>query len=325
MRSAVRQGASVLQRRRVHEALADALEAEPDRRVWHRAALITGVHEDVAAELEEAGRRARRRGAIGVAVTALRRAAELSEPAQRAGAPARRGEARLRARAAATSSPRCCARSSSSSRDRSTGRAPPGSKRWSIYDRSSADMGRGADRRCRAGRRGRRSRPARRPALARRHALRGGQTPVPRRGGSSSRRRIALATPTTCACSRSRPTPTRSATRRRCWPASGRPPLSAVATRRPCGTSARPRSPSAPSTSASTLLGAAVDGLRAEGRLGHLPRVLALHGIVAARLADWDVAIPAADGGRRLAIELGEPLWKAGADTVVSHDRRHAR
>ena len=86
MRSAVRQAASVRQRRRVHEALADALDVEPDRRVWHRAALIAGTHEDVAAELEEAGRRARRRGAVSVAATALRRAAELSDPAQRPGA-----------------------------------------------------------------------------------------------------------------------------------------------------------------------------------------------------------------------------------------------
>ena len=84
MRSAVGQAASVLQRRRVHEALADTLQAEPDRRVWHRAALIAGPQEDVAVELEKAGRRARRRGAVSVAATALRRAAELSEPAQRA-------------------------------------------------------------------------------------------------------------------------------------------------------------------------------------------------------------------------------------------------
>src|SRR4051812_47134986 len=80
MRSAVRQSASVEQRRRVHAALAATLEAEPDRRVWHRAALISGAHEDVASELEEAARRARQRGAIGVAVTALRRAGELSKP-----------------------------------------------------------------------------------------------------------------------------------------------------------------------------------------------------------------------------------------------------
>ena len=81
IRSAVYQSASVSQRLRAHEALAATLEAEPDRRVWHRAALISGEHEDVALELEEAAGRARQRGAIGVAVTALRRAGELSGPA----------------------------------------------------------------------------------------------------------------------------------------------------------------------------------------------------------------------------------------------------
>src|SRR6266704_1235295 len=80
IRSAVRQSASAPQRRRVHEALAETLEAEPDRRVWHRAALITEAHEDVTLELEEAGRRALRRGALHVAITALA-AAELSDPA----------------------------------------------------------------------------------------------------------------------------------------------------------------------------------------------------------------------------------------------------
>jgi hypothetical protein len=85
IRSAVRQNAGVLQRRRVHEALAATLEADPDRRVWHRAALMTGPHEELARELEEAGVRARRRGAIDVALTALGRAVELSAPNHRAG------------------------------------------------------------------------------------------------------------------------------------------------------------------------------------------------------------------------------------------------
>ena len=48
IRSAVRQSASLLERRRVHEALAEVLGAEPDRRVWHRAALISGTHEEIA-------------------------------------------------------------------------------------------------------------------------------------------------------------------------------------------------------------------------------------------------------------------------------------
>jgi len=84
VRSAVRQSAGVQQRRRVHEALAATLDADPDRRVWHRAALISGTHEEIARELEEAGVRARRRGAIDVAVTALRRAVQLSAPSHRA-------------------------------------------------------------------------------------------------------------------------------------------------------------------------------------------------------------------------------------------------
>jgi ATP/maltotriose-dependent transcriptional regulator MalT len=66
------------------------------------------------------------------------------------------------------------------------------------------------------------------------------------------------------------------------------------------------------------LLSAATHGLRADGRLGHLAYVLAIQGIVAARLAEWDVAIPAAEEARSLATELGQPLWKAGADIVSS-------
>jgi AAA ATPase domain len=85
IRSAVGQTAGVQQRRRVHEALAATLDADPDRRVWHRAALVRGTHEELARELEEAGVRAQRRGAIDVALTALRRAVELSAPGHRVG------------------------------------------------------------------------------------------------------------------------------------------------------------------------------------------------------------------------------------------------
>jgi DNA-binding CsgD family transcriptional regulator len=66
------------------------------------------------------------------------------------------------------------------------------------------------------------------------------------------------------------------------------------------------------------ILRTAVEGLREEGRLGHLPRGLMLYGTVAALLADWEAAIPAADEGRRLAIEFGEPMWEAGAETVTA-------
>jgi ATP/maltotriose-dependent transcriptional regulator MalT len=66
------------------------------------------------------------------------------------------------------------------------------------------------------------------------------------------------------------------------------------------------------------ILTTAIDGLRAEGRLAHLPRMLVLQGSMAARVANWDVAIPSAAACRRLASELGEPHWIAAAATVAS-------
>src|SRR3954471_11927947 len=83
MRSALARSSGLVERRRAHEALADRLADEPDRRAWHRAALLSGEHEDVALELEQAASRARRRGAIPVAAIAMRRAAQLGEPASR--------------------------------------------------------------------------------------------------------------------------------------------------------------------------------------------------------------------------------------------------
>ena len=66
------------------------------------------------------------------------------------------------------------------------------------------------------------------------------------------------------------------------------------------------------------FLAAAVDGLRTEGRLGHLPRLLTLCSSMAARIGDWDVALTAADEARRLAEEFGEPQWAAAADTAIA-------
>ena len=69
---------------------------------------------------------------------------------------------------------------------------------------------------------------------------------------------------------------------------------------------------------ADTLLSAGTQALRADGRLGHLAYVLSVQGIVTTRLAKWDVAIPAAAEATRLSTELGQPLWKAAADTIVA-------
>ena len=90
-RSAIYQAASPAQRQAAHAALAEVLAGQPDRRVWHRAAAALGPDEEVAADLDETAVRAERRGAVAVAISAQERAAELSV------APARRGGRLLRA------------------------------------------------------------------------------------------------------------------------------------------------------------------------------------------------------------------------------------
>ncbi|GII34304.1 ATP-binding protein [Planotetraspora mira] len=79
VRSAIYHRAGRTDRMAAHAALALVHSHDLDRRAWHRAAAIAHQDESVAAELEEVAARARQRGAIPVAVTALRRAAEVSE------------------------------------------------------------------------------------------------------------------------------------------------------------------------------------------------------------------------------------------------------
>jgi DNA-binding CsgD family transcriptional regulator len=86
VRSAVYQAATVADRHAAHSALAKVLADHPDRQAWHRAAVTTGPDPDVAAELEEAARRARARGAITTAAAAFERAAALTLDPGRRGA-----------------------------------------------------------------------------------------------------------------------------------------------------------------------------------------------------------------------------------------------
>ncbi len=86
VRSAVYAGATTPQRRRVHAALADALEApgDADRRAWHRAAAADRPDETVVRDLEASARRSADVGGHEAASAAWERAAELTaDPAER--------------------------------------------------------------------------------------------------------------------------------------------------------------------------------------------------------------------------------------------------
>jgi DNA-binding CsgD family transcriptional regulator len=319
IRSAVRQSASLLRRRDVHEALAEVLRAEPDRRIWHRAALISGTHEEIANELEEAAGRAQRRGALAVALTAWQRAAELSPPGPRArrllaaaGLAFELGQRDLVMpilREVEHLDPDPIERARATWIEELVQTRPLGDASRAAALIATAEQ---------AGQAGDRDLQLDLTWLVASRAWLVDPAPTGRRvlveaadrlgDPESADLRIlaiqAYADPFGKA------------------PAILERLREAAADVHRDTDAARFLGPAAVAVGAfdiaATFLDEAVEGLRRQGRLGHLPRMLTLQGNMAAHVADWGVAIPAAEEARRLATELREPQWVAAADTVDS-------
>jgi DNA-binding CsgD family transcriptional regulator len=82
IRAAAYYAAPLERRYAAHHALAAALAGpggDADRRAWHLAAAANGPDDDVAAELERAAERARRRGGYGAVAAGYERAAQLTQ------------------------------------------------------------------------------------------------------------------------------------------------------------------------------------------------------------------------------------------------------
>ncbi|MBB2940553.1 DNA-binding CsgD family transcriptional regulator/nucleoside-triphosphatase THEP1 [Actinoplanes lutulentus] len=78
MRAAVDGAVTADQRRGIHAVLAASIDADHDRRLWHRALAAAGPDESIAAELERMAQRRSDRGENSTAAVALERAARLS-------------------------------------------------------------------------------------------------------------------------------------------------------------------------------------------------------------------------------------------------------
>jgi DNA-binding CsgD family transcriptional regulator len=319
IRSAVAQNAGPGDRRRAHEALAEVLVDQPDRRAWHRAALLSGGHEEVALELEQAAARAQQRGAVAVAVSALRRSADLSEGAART----RRmlGAARLAVELGRRDVVEPLLHEAGQLDLDELERARLTWIEETAVTRPLGDAGRfiyltGAAER--AGAAGDHDLHVDLLWLVASHAWWADPGPEARQLLIAASQRLGEA---------DAEDPRVFAIHAYADPVGHARGVLArlsgeAAKERLDPDAARFFGPAALVVGAFDLgidfLRAAADGLRNEGRLGHLPRLLSLYSCTAARRGDWDAAITAGEEAGRLAEEFAEPQWAAAADTAIS-------
>jgi DNA-binding CsgD family transcriptional regulator/tetratricopeptide (TPR) repeat protein len=317
VRSASYQTAALADRLAVHGAFADLLAGEADRAVWHRAASTLGLNEDVAAALEATAARARHRGAVVVAINALERAAELSAD------PMSRGRRNLLASELAFELGR-------------PDLAAPLLAKAESLELGVVEQGRMARIR---------ELVSQRPfGAARCRKL----VEMARRVHEESDDGLALDI-LWLAGSRCWWQDPGAAARDEIIDA-----LEGLA----CGQDVRVTSIlgyAAPAERAATVierlsraasdgdhdpdrafmhgtaaivtgawdlapgfLATAVAGLRAQGRLGDLPRVLVLQSLIATYMTDWGVAVPAVEEAQRLGEEVRQPVWLATADAIAA-------
>jgi DNA-binding CsgD family transcriptional regulator len=316
VRSAIAQAASDEDRRAAHAALADALAPDLDRQAWHRAASHIGRDDDTAAELEAAAGRAERRGGIAAAVAGLERAAELS------GNGGDRGRRLMRAAHLAFELGRrdLVSRLLQQAELLELGELERGRVTWiqevtaqrilgtaeirslvevalrahELGDRDLAvDLIWLVAQRCYWSAPDEEARSAVLEAAA-------------QLGSVQSDLRLLAIVAYVAPIER------------------GREVLAAVS-KATVHLDADPEAARLLGTSAAVIgafalaapaLARSAAGLRARGRLGHLARVLVLEGWAASHLADWTLAVPAAEEARAFASEAAEPLWEAGAKVV---------
>jgi DNA-binding CsgD family transcriptional regulator len=319
IRSAVAQSAALGDLRRVHEALAEVLADQPDRRAWHRAALLSGEHEEIALELEQAATRAQQRGAVAVAVSALRRAADLSE------GPARHRRLLGAARLAVELGRRdVVVPLLHEVGQLDLGELERARVTWieeTAVTRPLGNVGRfkyliAAAERAEAA--GDHDLHVDLLWLVASRAWWVDPGPEARQLLIEAARRLGDADAVD---------PRVFAIHAYADPAGHAEGVLArlrreAAQQRLDTNAALFFGPAALVVGAfdlgSDFLRAAVDGLRNEGRLGHLPRLLSLYSGMAARSGDWEAAITAGEEAKRLAEEFAEPQWAAAADTAIS-------